>query len=153
MAGLGWSKLRNITALFCFGALFILQFTSNTLDWRVDDEVYTFERLFEQPRSNLEITPNGPVEHVVWMFPFSPKENNHHIGNHEILVCPFENACADYNSHHRRAIFNLKEITKDSFFENYVRDHAFNKIRHWKDFPTHIQVITLLSLLQKHAEH
>lgn len=48
---------------------------------------------------------------------------------------------------------NLRDLTHGTYFHNYVRDHAYHKVRHMNDFPYHIQAITLLGLLKSnHGE-
>lgn len=86
---------------------------------------------------------------VVWMYPMAPSFTADDVKKGETLICPYANACPEYHEGTAYQQMDLKELTEGTRYENYVRDHAFHKIRHFRDFPSHIQVITLLSLLIK----
>ena len=86
---------------------------------------------------------------VVWMFPFPPQNSQDMLLQaDETLICPYSNACPQHHQDPAYTQINLRSLTEDTFFENYVRDHAWHKIRHWQDFPCHIQVITSMTLLR-----
>jgi len=83
----------------------------------------------------------------VWMFPFPPPHSIK-INDSETLLCAYANACSEVQDPSTPAKVNLRELTEGTYFHNYVRDHAYHKVRHMNDFPYHIQAITMLSLLK-----
>lgn len=91
--------------------------------------------------SNIPSTSNF----VVWMFPFPPPKEARALLSDSSLICGYDNACKDYPDNVK---INLKELTKNNYFHNYVCDHAYHKVRHMSDFPLHIHAITMISLLQ-----
>lgn len=83
----------------------------------------------------------------VWMFPFPPPTKDpYKIAVDGTLICAYSNACDSYEDHGIK--INLRALTKDTYFHNYVSDHAYHKVRHMKDFSYHIHAITMISLLQ-----
>ena len=94
---------------------------------------------------------SGSSHFLVWTFPFPPptptKEASKSMAVNDgtTLICAYSNACDDYEHHTK---INLSALTKHTYFHNYVRDHAYHKVRHMKDFPFHIHAITMMSLLQ-----
>ena len=111
--------------------------------------------------------------YVVWTFPFAPPtgeggggvgEGQHrseyseqYQGKDYTFICPYRNACQEFGDHSlvsglSPSFFqlNLRSlISVSSNFYQYVRDHAYHKVRHGKDFPLHIQAIAMISLLSK----
>jgi len=82
---------------------------------------------------------------AVWMFPFPPPRTDISISSDSILICAYSNACDAYKDHVK---INLRSLTTDTFFQNYVRDHNYHKVRHMQDFPLHIHAIAMMALLQ-----
>lgn len=86
---------------------------------------------------------------VVWTFPFAPPSPWEHDPD-TTIICPYRNACLDGSRTSSKASsLNLRSLTEGSYFHQYVRDHAYHKVRHGKDFPLHIQAISMLSILLK----
>lgn len=87
---------------------------------------------------------------IVWMYPFPPPnievKDDWEVpsGGQIILICPYKTACQGKGS-----TINLAELTKDTFYNSYILDHTYHKLRHMKEFCHHIQVITMISLLLK----
>mmetsp|Transcript_33613 Transcript_33613/g.49393 ORF Transcript_33613/g.49393 Transcript_33613/m.49393 type:complete len:1148 (-) Transcript_33613:125-3568(-) len=96
--------------------------------------------------SSAEDRSNAPSTFVVWMYPFPPPVGMMTIQSaDEILICAYSNACQEYKDHSK---INLRSLTQNTYFHNYIRDHAYHKVRHMNDFPHHIQAITMMTLLQ-----
>jgi len=91
----------------------------------------------------------GHRKYVVWMFPFPPLS----LSTTEIvlpkLICAYSNACKDFKDH---AKINLRELTQGTYYQNYIHDQAYHKVRHMNDFPYHIQAITMLALLLDNSD-
>mmetsp|Transcript_2361 Transcript_2361/g.3494 ORF Transcript_2361/g.3494 Transcript_2361/m.3494 type:complete len:1064 (-) Transcript_2361:177-3368(-) len=87
------------------------------------------------------------TEYAVWMFPFPPQGKNMKspLVRDGTLICAYSHACEAFEDHTK---INLRDLTDGTYFHNYVRDHAYHKVRHMNDFPYHIQAITLLALLK-----
>eukprot|EP00586_Coscinodiscus_wailesii_P011663 CAMPEP_0172510334 /NCGR_PEP_ID=MMETSP1066-20121228/227779_1 /TAXON_ID=671091 /ORGANISM="Coscinodiscus wailesii, Strain CCMP2513" /LENGTH=1022 /DNA_ID=CAMNT_0013289245 /DNA_START=447 /DNA_END=3515 /DNA_ORIENTATION=+ len=85
--------------------------------------------------------------YAVWMFPFPPQAKNMKspLSHDETLICAYSHACEAFEDHTK---INLRDLTDGTYFHNYVRDHAYHKVRHMNDFPYHIQAITLVALLK-----
>eukprot|EP00588_Corethron_pennatum_P022926 CAMPEP_0194316718 /NCGR_PEP_ID=MMETSP0171-20130528/13498_1 /TAXON_ID=218684 /ORGANISM="Corethron pennatum, Strain L29A3" /LENGTH=1056 /DNA_ID=CAMNT_0039073061 /DNA_START=483 /DNA_END=3650 /DNA_ORIENTATION=- len=106
-----------------------------------------------QPIMNSNAKQTGLVEtkksskYLVWMFPFPPPLNWYKSLSsiEETIICAYSYACTEFKGYSR---INLRELTIGTYFYNYIHDHAYHKIRHTKDFPYHIQAITMLALLQ-----
>ena len=108
---------------------------------------------------------------VVWTFPFAPPTGGGGVGEEHhrseyseqyqdkdyTFVCPYRNACQKFGDHSSVSALspssfqlNLRSVTSGSSnFYQYVRDHAYHKVRHGKEFPLHIQAIAMISLLSK----
>lgn len=85
--------------------------------------------------------------YVLWMLPFPPKGNHDEnvIAANEMLICAYSNACIEYPEY---SDINLRDLTIGTYYHNYIRDHAYYKVRHMSEFPFHIQAIAMISLLQ-----
>mmetsp|Transcript_22592 Transcript_22592/g.26186 ORF Transcript_22592/g.26186 Transcript_22592/m.26186 type:complete len:833 (-) Transcript_22592:200-2698(-) len=94
--------------------------------------------------SNASSTSTA-TKFVVWMLPFPPKDKPQ-IYENETLLCGYSNACKD---HQHYLNINLRELSEETFFQNYVRDHIYHKVRHMDEFPLHIQAIAMAALLHK----
>lgn len=90
---------------------------------------------------------DGATQYIVWMYPFPPPNiqiNDWEAETNQILICPYANACNGKGSG-----INLAKLTKDTFYNSYVLDHTYHKLRHMKEFCHHVQVIAMISLLLK----
>jgi hypothetical protein len=116
----------------------------------VDLNAISLERSFGWGAMGPDIAPT-PSKFVVWMFPFPPPSNQKElVGPGETLICGYTTGCALQQQVHSDPIapINLRLLTEHTYFHNYIRDHAFHKTRHFKDFPMHVQAISMLTLLQ-----
>jgi len=104
-------------------------------------------------QDNLALLEHGSssvTQYIVWTYPFPPPhfqiKGNWEVATKkgQILICPYVNACNGKGS-----LINLAELTKDTFYNSYVLDHPYHKLRHMKEFCHHIQVIAMISLLLK----
>ena len=103
-------------------------------------------------RATLLTMINTNKKYVVWMFPFPPppppppsSSEPKNVNADEVLICAYSFACnQDYEQF---LTINIRDLTQNTYYENYIRDHAYHKVRHMIDFPYHIQAITMLSLL------
>lgn len=114
-------------------------------------EGYDFENLFfvSYDRQQLGSSPSSISKYAVWMFPQPPPAKNMHavLSRDETLICAYSHACEALKDHVSTSV-NLRDLTHGTYYHNYVRDHAYHKVRHLNDFPYHIQAITLLGLLK-----
>jgi hypothetical protein len=107
--------------------------------------------------TTAEIGKKKKKTYVVWMFPFPPPTNGTtgtSIDPQEVLICPYSKACPQSlttTTTTTTTSFDLLSVTNGTLFENFVRDHAYHKIRLMHHFSKHLQVITLLALLGKDA--
>lgn len=135
------NKALHITAMVIFALFFLFNLNLSHL--------LTSENVLGE--NNLPFTEEltkktHSSDFLVWMFPFPPptKEASK-MAVDGTLICAYSNACNDYDHHTK---INLKALTKGTYFHNYVRDHAYHKVRHMQDFPYHIHAIAMMSLLQ-----
>lgn len=94
-------------------------------------------------------------KYAVWMFPFPPSTKTSDeitalMAQESItVICAYTNACETFKDHIK---INLRELTRGTYYHNYIRDQAYHKLRHMNDFPYHIQAITMLALLLKNSD-
>ena len=90
-------------------------------------------------------------EYFVWMFPFSPLQIKGSLSLYSTkVICAYSNACGDIG--HKYEKVNLRDITRGTRFQNFIRDHSYHKIRQGVDFMYHIQAITTIVLLHQDAQ-
>jgi len=94
---------------------------------------------------------NSTTKFVVWMYPFPPPSPSAQSLQHilklrdgELLICPYSSACQGHG-----VAINLVELTEGTFYQSYVLDHPYYKLRHFHDFSHHIQAITMITLLSR----
>ena len=137
------NKILRITTLVIFASFFLFNLNLS----------YLLTSTYKNEVGETNLSSTGVLtkkthssDFLVWMFPFPPptKEASK-MAIDDTLICAYSNACNDYEHHTK---INLKALTKDTYFHNYVCDHAYHKVRHMQDFPYHIHAITMMSLLQ-----
>jgi hypothetical protein len=95
--------------------------------------------------------------YAIWTFPFPPPSRTaERVDNDELLICHYQYACSHQeketnNKKNAEEVerLNLRSLTDGLKFHHYVRDHAYHKVRHFQDFPLHIQAIAMISTLLK----
>lgn len=83
---------------------------------------------------------------VVWTYSEPPPLNSI-ISEDEQLVCSYSSVCATLDREGEK--LNLLEVSSvaPSKFQNFVLDHAFLKVMHGKNFPHHVQAVSVLSMI------
>ena len=137
-------RSQFMVILFLLSSIFCIYTSAGSQ--KVTSESFISQFLLSVDASSAEHSSHAPSTFVVWMFPFPPPVGTMAIQSaDEILICAYSNACQEYKDHSK---INLRSLTQNTYFHNYVRDHAYHKVRHMNDFPNHIQAITLMALLQ-----
>ena len=142
------SKRRQfMVILFLLSSIFCIFTSKGIQKVTAPEESFISQFRFSVDTSSAENTHTSrkPSTFVVWMFPFPPPVGTMAIQSDEILICAYSNACKEYKDHSK---INLRSLTQNTYFHNYIRDHAYHKVRHMNDFPHHIQAITMMALLQ-----
>lgn len=83
---------------------------------------------------------------VVWTYSEPPPLDSI-ISEDEQLVCSYSSVCAALDREGTK--LNLLDVSSaaPSKFQNFVLDHAFLKVMHGKNFPHHVQAVSVLSMI------
>jgi hypothetical protein len=89
---------------------------------------------------------------VVWtypeiMIPQHIEDRTRSIAADEILLCAYP-PCASVPSER----INLKELTRDTAYQDFILDHALYKAKKMRSYRPHVQSIAVLSLVMKHPD-
>lgn len=94
---------------------------------------------------------------AVWTYSEPPPLNSV-LSTDEQLICSYSSVCGTFVDQEENQIgihtasmkLNLLEVSSaaSSKFQKFARDHALLKVLHGKDFPHHVQAVSILSLIK-----
>jgi len=119
----------------------------------------------ELPRIDVRSTPvipgltkHGPEEALpfcsvyenkllsVWAYPERPPSHIYRRCPSEVVYCAYS-SCEEHFAGARR--IHLKELVRDTPYEEFVRDHMYYKVLEKEDFVEHVQSVAMIALLLK----